>query len=345
MRSGFSARQNGEFKGFFRYKKNEQVRTVSTTSFEFRDGKQHHVKVHHYTLSREELDTQEKLISAIQNTIIRKPDSLFFLTEKSRLLRRADNSFNHYLPLNEDELLNISLMQKLIENQWLRPSGGHVSMGITDEEGDIIPSSQVSLRPGRKTYIKGQTTLHPSLYRAGSGRVKSPKHTLIQDEIELLANKIMLDGSITADLTFVPIEHTTICTETVMDNIKSARAIKLYNLCSLIVKEHDIQLITDETIHQAVLELRQQAEKDPDLQNCLNDTSEIVLSALACTHAIVRAIFGDEFVLDRQLGSDQDTQTAVVYCTMALIGTNRFLDFAKSINFHDIASNLTKKFD
>lgn len=122
-----------------------------------------------------------------------------------------------------------------------------------------------------------------------------------------------------------------------------ARAIKLYNLCSLIVSKQELETIGDNDIKKMVLELKNRANDDPELQNCLTDESDVVLSALDCTHAIVRAIFGDGYELDRRLGLDQATQTAVIYCAMALIGTERFLEFAQAINLQDPASSYTKR--
>jgi hypothetical protein len=42
--------------------------------------------------------------------------------------------------------------------------------------------------------------------------------------------------------------------------------------------------------------------------------------------------------MDADLGPDQATQTAVVYCIMGLIGSEKFMEFAKKINFHDMTS-------
>jgi hypothetical protein len=52
--------------------------------------------------------------------------------------------------------------------------------------------------------------------------------------------------------------------------------------------------------------------------------------------------FGSLDAIDIKFGPDQATQTAVVYCTIALIGTNKFLDFAQEINFYDEISHRTK---
>ena len=98
-----------------------------------------------------------------------------------------------------------------------------------------------------------------------------------------------IDNNITADLTVIPVAQTTTQLEDVLKNITSARALKLYNLCSLIIKQHDINEINDDTIRSYVKELKKRASQFPELQQALTSELETILSALACTHAIVKA--------------------------------------------------------
>ena len=126
-----------------------------------------------------------------------------------------------------------------------------------------------------------------------------------------------------------------------MGNIKSAQTLKLYNLFSLIVEKKDIDSITDSDIRSYVEELKARADEFPSLKENATETNS-VLAALACVHAIAKATFGDAYALDRAILPDQDTQTATVYCTIALLGTHKFLEFATKINFYNSASDLTK---
>ena len=237
-------------------------------------------------------------------------------------------------------------MLDLIKRQWLRPHPGHTCMAITDQNGSIMEDTQVSLRPTRNRVISGKTTMHPGLYPApSSAHISLAQHTTLQEEIVLLARKMIQDSknNTNADLTVVPLAQTQLELTDILSNIRSARALALYNLCSMVVKQKDIDDINEEDIRLYIEELRSKATEFPMLTESVSSTSEVALAALACTHAVVKAIYGDTHAVDHETRPDQDTQTAVVYCTMALIGTSRFIEFAKDINFYDVSSNLTKK--
>lgn len=318
--------------------------SIHTQKWEFKDSDRGVDGVFHHTVNAEEGDKNaDKVADVIYNTIVSHPNSLFFLTQKSRLLRRSDDNPNYYLPIQKHEFSNISLMLELIKKQWFRPSGGHTCMAITDPHGSILKETHVSLRPSTERILSGKAALHPHLYppTLPSG-VLLAKHTTIEEEILSLAAKMIMDNGITADLTVIPISKTRMPLNDVLNNIQSTRTLKLYNLCSLVVKQKDIDEITDETIRGYVEELKKQAVEFPELQEVITSESDTVLAALACTHAIVKACYGDPHAVDKKIRPDQDTQTAVVYCTMALIGTEKFLAFADKINFHDEISRLTK---
>ena len=242
-------------------------------------------------------------------------------------------------------MYNIDFMLSLTKKKhWLKPHPGHTCMAITDDTGKILEDTHVSLRPTSKHAISGKSALHPGLYPAPlPGSMSIAKHTTIASEIELLAEKMLRDNSITADLTIILMGQTRVQLEDLLQNIQSARAIKLYNLFSLIVKMKAIEDITEKDIRSYVEELKKHADEFPALRDNADSETDSVLAALACTHAIAKAIFGDAYAVDRETLPDQDTQTAVVYCTIALIGTRNFLDFAHKINFFDAISNLTKK--
>lgn len=319
------------------------ARRVNTRTWEFTDTDQEISGVVHHTITAELEDKDStKVASAIHNAIVNHRDSLFFLTEKSRLLRRSEDNPNRYLPLQKDDLSNISYMIESIRNQWLRPHAGHTCMAITDCHGVILQDSEVSLRPEGKSLLSGKTVLHPGLYSSFTASVSRGMHTTIEQEISKLADKMVLDRTITADLTIIPLASTNQQLKAILENIRSAKAIKLYNLCSAIVKKEDIENITDDRIRTYVIELKERAKDFPELQNMITNESEAVLAALACTHAIVKACYGDAHAVDEIVSPDQDTQTAAVYCAMALLGTETFLDFARKINFLDDVSNLTK---
>lgn len=319
-------------------------RKVSTQTWEFTDSNRGISGVVHHTISAELKDNDpEKMASSIHNTIVSHHDSLFFLTEKSRLLRRDEDNPNFYLPLEKDQLNDISYMIRLIHNRWLRPGAGHTCMAITDCHGVILKDSEVSLRPEKRTsFLSGKTALHPNLYSNLPSSVSRGKQTTITDEILELAIRMTRDKTITADLTVIPLASKNQQLENILENIRSARAIKLYNLCSLVVKKEDINNITDNLIRKYVIELKERAQDFPELQEMVKDESEAVLAALACTHAIAKACYGDTHAIDDRVSPDQDTQTAAVYCAMALLGTEKFLDFARKINFLDDVSNFTK---
>jgi hypothetical protein len=319
---------------------------IHTTKSEFTDNESRIAGVYHHTISAEQSDTNPiKIAEVISNIIKSHTNSLFFLTQKSRLLRRNTENPNNYLPLASDELTNISLMIELIKKQWLQPEGGHTCMAITDEQGFIIKDSEVSLRPdlSKKTILSGRTILHRDLYKSAPGQVRAARHSLINEEVVKLAHEIIRDKTITADITIISISLSQVNILDIFDNIKSVKAIELYNLCSSIVKKEDIARIDDIKIRSYIEELKIRASKSKSLQQITKPESEVILAALACTHAIAKACYGYlDGVDDEAKKSDQATQTAVVYCTMAIIGTKKFMDFAKQINFYDKASHLTK---
>ncbi len=319
------------------------IRDINTKTWEFTDTDRGISGVFHHTITAEPKDKEsENVAAAIRNTIVGHRDSLFFLTEKSRLLRRDDDNPNYYLPLEKSEISNIGFMIKLIRNQWLRPHAGHTCMAITDCHGVILRESEVSLRPKDKQFLSGKTVFHPKLYSSLPSGISAGAHTTIEEEISKLASKMIRDKSITADLTVIPLASTNQQLDNILENIKSARALKLYNLCSLVVKKDDINNITDDLIRKYMTELRERALEFPELQQMVRDESDAVLAALACTHAIVKACYGDTHAVDEIVNPDQDTQTAAVYCAVALLGTERFLHFARKINFLDDVSDLTK---
>ena|SRR3990167_2753059 len=319
------------------------AKPLHTKSWEFNDSHRGVSGVYHHTISLEEHDKDsKKTAEAIHNTIVKHPDALFFLTEKSRLLRKSDDNPNFYLPMTTDDLLNIKLMINLIQKRWLRPHAGHTCMAITDCHGSILDHTHVSLRPNKGQILSGKTAFHPNLYSSLSAGSSLAQHTTVEEEILKLASKMQNDKSISADLTVLPLASTNKELNDILENIKSARAIKLYNLCSLIVKKEDIDEITDVSIKKYVEELKREAAKFPELQQATTQESETVLAALACTHVIAKACYGYKYAIDETVGPDQDTQTAAVYCAMALLGSDRFIEFARKINFLDHTSNLTK---
>lgn len=325
-------------------------RHISTQTWEFKDKEKLISNVYHHTVtvSTDDQD-RDKLSSAIYNIIVSHPDSLFFLTQKSKLLRRSEDNPNNYLPLQDSEILNIGTMLDLIKRQWIRPSPGHTCMAITDQQGKIISDTQVSLRPGKGSanrVISGKTVMHPGLYPSpSSASVSRASHTTLHDEIHFLSEKMIQDpgNSITADLTVIPLAQTKFELDDILTNIRSARALTLYNLCSMVVKQKDIDDISESDIRAYIVELKAKATEFPMLAESISASSDAALAALACTHAVAKAVYGNSHAVDHETRPDQDTQTAVVYCTMALIGTNKFIEFAKDINFFDVNSGLTKK--
>ncbi|MES2219275.1 MAG: hypothetical protein V4501_12800, partial [Pseudomonadota bacterium] len=67
----------------------------------------------------------------------------------------------------------------------------------------------------------------------------------LQEEVLSLSAKMLKDKNIAADISIVPIAQSRVKISEVMNNIKSVRATKLYNLCSSIVKTNDIAEIDD----------------------------------------------------------------------------------------------------
>jgi hypothetical protein len=345
VRSLFITKRAGSvLSALFSKAKRAQVRSLHTQTWEFTDNHRGITGVYHHTVSSEDTDKDPNKISdELYNTIVKHPDSLVFLTEKSRLLRRSDDNPNFYLPMEKSELSDLPLMINLVRKQWLRPRAGHICMAITDNKGSFLDDTHVSLRPTSERVLSGKTALHPHLYEANMpSELRLAKHSSIAEEVSLLASKMLHNRSIIADLTVIPLVLTNVEITEFLGNIRSARAIKLYNLCSLIVKKKDIETITDKTIQQYVEELKQRAAQFPELQCAASTEFDTVLAALACTHAVAKACYGDTHAIDNAVGPDQDTQTAAVYCAMALLGSDRFFDFAKKINFLDDASDLTK---
>ncbi len=316
---------------------------IHNKKFAYSDSEQNIAGIFHHTITAEEHDKDPKLIAGEINSIISNyKQSLLFLTQKSRILKRSDTNSNSYLPLQEHEILDFGLMIDLIKNKLLIPEGGHTCMAITDQNGAIIEESQISIRPDKKLILPGRAILHPGLFKRNiSAAVKEATLTILQEEILSLSAKMLKDKNIAADISIVPIAQSKVKISEVMDNIKSVRTTKLYNLCSSIVKTNDITEIDDIMIRNYIDELKTRASAIPELRAVITDKDEVVLAALACTHAIAKACFGNADIVDVSLGPDQATQTAVVYCIMSLIGSQKFLDFAKKIDFHDVVSRIT----
>jgi hypothetical protein len=319
-------------------------RFVHNEKFEFTDSEENIAGVCHHTITADKDDKDpSKIVTEINTVISRYTESLFFLTQKSRILRRSDENPNNYLPLKKHEFSDFGLMLDLIKKQWLRPDGGHTCMAITDQNGVILEDSQISLRPDKKLILNGKTALQPHLYKRNFiASVREARLTMIQEEINTLAANMLKDKSISAEISIVPLVQSRMKISDVMNNIKLAQtATKLYNLCTSVVKVNDIAEINDIIIRKYVDELKTRASAIPELQEIITMDTEVVLAAFECTHAIIKACFGNANLMDADLGPDQATQTAVVYCIMGLIGSEKFMEFAKKINFHDMTSQQT----
>jgi hypothetical protein len=149
------------------------------------------------------------------------------------------------------------------------------------------------------------------------------------------------DKTTYADITIVPLKFTNIPYSELVKNINSARAFKLYNLCSMIADENDVSKITDAILREGVEELIHQAKDIQALKDIPLEKNKIILAALACTHSVVKSCFGDTHFLDKNVNADLATQTIVIYCVIRLIGAENFYKFAEEINLHDQASQLS----
>lgn len=321
----------------------QQSRHVVTKSWSF-----HHpegsdqVAAKHKTLTADTWDDDETVYQYILNTIKTNPDTLVFLTERSRLLVKTE--LNHYSHLDLPPNTDLASLSTLIKNKLLHPYAGHVAMTLVDEMGMPVPKHQVSFKPRSPIYLDGRWAMHQWLYGDDrNGFSKASMHTSFDDEIRTVA-QAMVRGRLSAvvgDLTFVPLMHMRDKLETILNNIEQIKTWPLYNLCSLIVKKEDIQQITSENIKICIDELAEESRSFQPFQHIPIKEYEIILLAIACTHAISAAIQGDPYAVEKKVKiSDQTVQTAVIYNVISLIGTERFLDFAKAIDFYDGPSKL-----
>jgi len=294
--------------------------------------------VYHITVTADKNDSKEIVKNRLLELMGKHPNSIIFLTQKSRILQKENP--NQFKPFKLSKI-TVEAFRKSVKELVLVPEGGHTCMALTNIDGSIDQKTEVSLRPGIGTIISGQTILHQGIFKTSqSNNVKNSQHTTMEEEIETLAQKMLIDMEITANITIVPLSKSIIPHQELLTNIQSVRAIKLYNLCSTIVDKLDVDHITDNDIRKAVEELIAAAKNIDELKSLSLENNKAILAALACTQAIVKSCCGD---MRWQETNDISTQTAVVYCVMALIGSDKFLAFARSISFHDKEADLTHK--
>jgi hypothetical protein len=296
------------------------------------------------------LEIEKQMLELIQS----KRNTIVFLTVKSGVLRKPSllerREGMHFVSLTDQEIADPMKISSLARQGVLFPHAGHTCMAIVGADGMI--QNEVSLRPGKGgKLVKGAATLYPSLYRNKlPGSVVEAYHEAFPNEVatfsRILEESKKTNGlsDLAVDITFVPLSRSVIPIETILENIKAAQSIKLYNMCTLSVKQVDIDNMTDESLRQSVEALKRCSEQ-PGFEEfrdaVANPDAEATLRAMACTNGIITSATGDPYDLENRIGSDIDVQRAVVYSVISLIGITRFLDFAKEIKFYDEVSELT----
>jgi hypothetical protein len=236
-------------------------------------------------------------------------------------------------------------LEQLIKAKRLRPDGGHVTMGITNKEGKIL--HEVSLRPSKTLINNGRLVLHPNIYPDNNllGNLSFGRQSsILEEEIDRFVRKMISGPHIETEFTVIPLQNLSISYQQLLENINSARSIKLYNLCSLAVRDQDLKQLKKLEISEFIENLKTLAKNTGLLDNCqLTHTDEVILAAMACTHAIITAATGNSHQMDQDIGPDQPTQTAVVYSVIQLTGAQNFYSFAEKIGLLDQSARLTKR--
>jgi hypothetical protein len=313
--------------------------------------------IKHYIVSRDENSTQGSIVNEVNNVIRKSPDSIIFLTHRSRVIvtERLDKE-NPGRAATLDELLGEikkitikSVRQNENFTALFRPEPGHVCLTLTNGGGVVEKDRTVSLRPNRKipAIAKGDADLYKNFYGEFKAFLFEGLNTTFEDEVKKLAGIVAKQSSTTvADITVVPFSSSKLSRVQVEGNISMAQSTTIYNLCKTIFKENALRNHDDLTVADCLEKLKAASKALDFDQQPFTQEDEVILAALACTSVAVESCFGDPHYLAKNIGLDLSTQSVVTLsCAMSIIGEPGFFDFMKRIGFYDKTIELIEGID
>lgn len=313
--------------------------------------------INHYIVKRDVNSTYDSIVDEINNVIRKSPDSIIFLTHRSRVIvtDRIDKK-NPGRAATIDEILGEIkkiTIKSVRKNEnftaLFRPEPGHVCLTLTDTQGAVEEDRTVSLRPNtdEPTIAKGDADLYTHLYGEFKANLYKGRQTPFDEEVKKLAGTVAKKNSTTvADITVVPFTSSKLSRTQVENNISKAQSTTIYNLCKTIFKENALRSHDDLTVAECLEKLKAASKALGFDQQPFTQEDEVILAALACTSVAVESCFGDPHYLARNIGLDLSTQSVVTLsCAMSIIGEPSFFDFMKRIGFYDQTIELIEGID
>jgi len=158
------------------------ARHASTKTKPFSEGKI--ISAYHYIITAEPKEPKQRIMTELNRALSLNKDSLVFLTQKTRL-----TDSKTFKTIDPASFGGEEFMLKLIKEPWM-PDAGHTCIAITDDNGEILKESEVSLKPSKTIVISADTQMHKHLHPSALlGKITTSEFTSIDEELALLAKK------------------------------------------------------------------------------------------------------------------------------------------------------------
>lgn len=307
----------------------ELNRTIVTTHVFKEDP-----NIKHFIVARSPGESNDALLQQMNQ--VKPADSLILCVDRSFILASGEKG-RYNKPVKHKSELFKHVMQH--GRKYLRPYPGHIFMFVTDKNGRDIEKLAVSLRPGNRGFLDGAAYLIPHLYGQMSNTIKNSEYKAVSDEFNKASKVIGSYDYVRLDITTIPLSACNISLKEMSENIDKLILNRLYSLCMGIYKNSKIDELEDQLIKEQIKKLASVAESmniiAPELAK-----HEKLIAGMACTHAVVQAIFSDPHHLEKIHGTDLDTQSVAAYVVMALTDFPEFYQFAKKIDLIEVSSEI-----
>ncbi len=260
----------------------------------------------HDSVTSEKGDTEDSILRKLQSEIQRQPDSIVYLYQNSGMMESPSS-----------------------EEKTLVP--GHASLAIVNKDSDLTDVA-VSWRPrpGGERIARGTSLLHEvkkDVDATATVFLKEGYHRKISAELRDYANKMAKHPGMTVHISRLPLDRVRIPISQLMTNIEKSQDWKIYLVASSIFDTDELHVVADQVqeIADWIAQLKEAASTDPGLAQLiekLETTDTTVLSALACTQAIINAVEGTPHALNPHITADPTVQLAVAYSLHSLSGGN-----------------------
>ena len=164
--------------------------------------------VTHSAITRQVDESDEDLHDQILETTHSNPNSLILYVDRSIILKQ-DESGQYRTPIESKRELEEALLvshQQPHKKPPFRAHTGHLSLVLTDDDGQPEDTLDISLRPGQTTYAKGEAYLYPELFGDTTSTIKESLFTTTQEEHKKASGFIGgLDGYRRLDIVSIPL--------------------------------------------------------------------------------------------------------------------------------------------